>query len=80
LTAVIRQFSISPEDGAVTQMYLATSPEIEAKNIHGQYYVPFAEVATPSGYATTQENQTKLWDFTEKILYDNVPGYAGAGI
>ncbi|KAI8578695.1 hypothetical protein K450DRAFT_246083 [Umbelopsis ramanniana AG] len=80
LNAIIRQFSIDANDGAITQMYLATSPEVEAKDIHGQYYVPFAEPSTPSGYAATQENQTKLWDFTEKILSEKVPGYAGAGI
>ena len=30
---------ISPEQGALTQMYLATSEEVESKNIKAQYYV-----------------------------------------
>jgi retinol dehydrogenase-12 len=76
----IRAISIDTEDGAITQMYLATSPEVEEKDIRGQYYVPYGEPATPWGYATSQENQTKLWDFTEKILHEKVPDYAGAGI
>jgi hypothetical protein len=36
--------------------------------------------ATPIGHATSQKNQTELWDFSEKILHEKVPGYAGAGI
>ena len=30
---------IGPEQGALTQMYLATSQEVESKNIKAQYYV-----------------------------------------
>jgi hypothetical protein len=31
--------NISPEKGALTQLYLATSPEVEQNNIKGKYYV-----------------------------------------
>jgi hypothetical protein len=31
--------AITPEKGALTQLYLATSPEVEEKNIRGEYYV-----------------------------------------
>ncbi|CAO3679550.1 unnamed protein product [Umbelopsis vinacea] len=72
--------SIDVEDGAITQMYLATSPEVEDQDIKGKYYVPYGVAATPIGHATSQKNQTELWDFTEKILHEKVPGYAGAGI
>ena len=78
--AIVHSMSIEAEDGAITQMYLATSPEVEEKDIHGKYYVPYAVEATPQSHATSQANQTELWDFTEKILYEKVPGYAGAGI
>ena len=30
---------MEPEQGALTQMYLATSQEVESKDIKGQYYV-----------------------------------------
>ncbi|KAH8551821.1 hypothetical protein BGW37DRAFT_455754 [Umbelopsis sp. PMI_123] len=76
----IRAMSMNAEDGAITQMYLATSPEVEQKDIRGQYYIPYASPSKPLSFATSQENQTTLWDFTEKILYEKVPGYAGAGI
>jgi hypothetical protein len=66
--------------GAVTQMYLSTSPEVEANDIRGQYYIPYGESATPAGHATSQENQTKLWDLSEKYLSEKVRGYTGASV
>jgi retinol dehydrogenase-12 len=80
LTFLVRSVSMNTEDGAITQMYLATSTEVEQRDIRGQYYVPYASPSKPFSHATSQKNQTKLWDFTEKILYEKVPGYAGAGI
>ncbi|CAO3682998.1 unnamed protein product [Umbelopsis vinacea] len=71
---------VTPEEGAITQMYLATSPEIEEKSIKGKYFVPYGKEATPNKHSTSEENQIQLWDFSEKILKEKVPGYAGAGI
>jgi hypothetical protein len=31
--------TITTEDGALTQLYLATSPEVETAKVKGQYYV-----------------------------------------
>jgi retinol dehydrogenase-12 len=73
-------FFIAPEDGARTQLYLATSPEIEKNSIKGKYFVPYGDEAQPNKHATSQENQTKLWDFTENLLKEKVPGYTGANI
>ena len=75
-----RWYFISPEDGAVTQLYLGTSPEIEEKNIKAKYFIPYGQEYTPLKAATTEENQTELWEFTEMILHEKVPGYTGAGI
>ncbi|GAB5587331.1 hypothetical protein Unana1_02231 [Umbelopsis nana] len=77
---ISRWYFISPEDGAVTQLYLGTSPEIEEKNIKAKYFIPYGQEYTPLKAATTEENQTELWEFTEKILHEKVPGYTGAGI
>lgn len=71
---------ISTEEVAITQMYLATSPEIEEKDIRSQYYVPYGVPGSIGRHASSQENQTKLWKFLEKILYEKVPGYEGAGL
>lgn len=35
----VSPFFITPELGALTQLYLATSPDVETKDIKGQYYV-----------------------------------------
>jgi hypothetical protein len=42
--------------------------------------VPYGKEATPNKHSTSEENQIQLWDFSEKILKEKVPGYAGAGI
>nr|CAG8516214.1 10061_t:CDS:2 [Entrophospora candida] len=34
-------FLITPDDGALTTLYCATSPEIENKNLRGKYFIPF---------------------------------------
>lgn len=81
MVSVMRNlFFIAPEDGAKAQLYLATSPEVEKKNIKGKYYVPYGDEAVPNKHSTSQENQTKLWDFTEDLLKEKVPGYTGANI
>ncbi|KAG2172687.1 hypothetical protein INT43_000034, partial [Umbelopsis isabellina] len=77
---IIDWMKINPQDGALTQLYLSTSPEIEKKDIRGKYYVPFASEATPQSHSTSQKNQTELWDYTEKILREKIPGYTDAGI
>ncbi|KAF9537940.1 hypothetical protein EC957_007442 [Mortierella hygrophila] len=33
----------SAEEGALTQLYLATSPEIENRDVTGQYFIPIAK-------------------------------------
>ncbi|KAF9332759.1 hypothetical protein BG006_004377 [Podila minutissima] len=33
---------VTPEEGALTQLYLATSPDVITKDIRGQYFVPTA--------------------------------------
>eukprot|EP00434_Breviolum_minutum_P037963 symbB.v1.2.033662.t1/scaffold4214.1/size43011/4 len=53
--------------GAVTQLYLATSPEIESKNIRGQYYRPQALHADPPKFST-YELEEKLWSVSEKLV------------
>ncbi|KAI8062419.1 hypothetical protein BC940DRAFT_278916 [Gongronella butleri] len=82
-TSMLRFFmrSIPVEDGAVTQMYLATSPEVDEKNIQGQYYIPMAQ---PSKPVTTLANDDKaaveLWEFTEALLAEKMPGYVKSSL
>jgi NAD(P)-dependent dehydrogenase (short-subunit alcohol dehydrogenase family) len=79
-TSFFNLFLITPEDGALTQLYLATSPEVEEKDVKGQYYVPFGVADKPRGVAASEDGPAALWEFTEKLLKEKVPGYEGATI
>ncbi|MBV8383604.1 MAG: hypothetical protein JOZ63_13425, partial [Planctomycetaceae bacterium] len=59
-----RLFAISPEEGAKTSIYLATSPEVEC--VTGQYFVN-AKVAQPSKEARDEETAWKLWEISEEL-------------
>lgn len=78
--AALNMFLATPEDGALTQLYLATSPDVEQKNIKAQYYVPFGVVGKPHGVAASNEEAVKLWEVTEKLLKEKVPNHKGASI
>jgi NAD(P)-dependent dehydrogenase (short-subunit alcohol dehydrogenase family) len=55
---------ISPEEGAVTSVYLATSPEVE--NITGQYFVRKQSVpSSPASHDRTL--QRELWRVSEQL-------------
>ncbi|KAF9199779.1 hypothetical protein BGZ49_010063 [Haplosporangium sp. Z 27] len=69
LTAVM---AMTPEVGALTQLYAATSPEIEDKDLRGRYFVPIANEIQPSPYALDEELQEKLWAFSEKLVKEKV--------
>ncbi|KAG0175164.1 hypothetical protein DFQ28_006004 [Apophysomyces sp. BC1034] len=73
-------FTIPTEDGALTQLFLATSPEVEEKKIRDQYYVPYARPGTVRGVATSSDKAVELWEYTEKLLQEKIPEYKGAGI
>ena len=48
LKPLFRTFGqITVEKGALTQLYLATSPDVENKPIRGQFYDPLASPSKP---------------------------------
>ncbi|KAI8883969.1 NAD(P)-binding protein [Backusella circina FSU 941] len=63
------------EDGALNQLYAATSPEIEEKKYKGQYFVPYAAIGKPSGVANSENAPKELWEFTEKLLAEKITDY-----
>lgn len=79
-TTILNLFLSTPADGALTQLYLATSPEVEEKDVRGQYYVPFGVPDKPRGVAAAEDQPAILWEFTENLLREKVPGYEGAPI
>ncbi|KAJ3114593.1 hypothetical protein HDU96_001895 [Phlyctochytrium bullatum] len=61
---------VPAEYGCLTQLYAATSPEIDTKNISAEYLVPTAIVGQPSDLATNKELAAKLWTWSEKIIQE----------
>ncbi|CAG8538111.1 11951_t:CDS:2 [Dentiscutata erythropus] len=65
-------FMISPEDGALTQLYCATSPEIEEKNLRAKYFVPYGELGETNAQAKDEELAKQLWEFSEKFVKEKL--------
>jgi NAD(P)-dependent dehydrogenase (short-subunit alcohol dehydrogenase family) len=69
-------FSISPEKGARTSVYLATAPELAS--VTGQYFAG----AKPSGAVNrfdTEENRALLWNKSLESLEDGAAAARRAG-
>ncbi|TPX44240.1 hypothetical protein SeMB42_g02610 [Synchytrium endobioticum] len=61
-------FTVKPEIGARTQIYLATSGEVERKSIRGLYLVPTAKIRPPSKLGQRKELAAELWDMSMNIV------------
>lgn len=59
-----KNFAISPEKGAKTIVYLASSPEVA--NVTGKYFYKCHE-ATPTREAQDDDAARRLWEETEKL-------------
>lgn len=57
-------FFLSPEKGADTAVYLASSPDVEG--VTGKYFVK-REQAEPSAEADDREAAARLWDVSERL-------------
>ncbi|KAG2227744.1 hypothetical protein INT45_004786 [Circinella minor] len=72
---------VSVDEGALTHLYLATSPEVEEQSIHGEYYTPIAKRGkASSSYTKSEKEAKKAWSTVEKLIKEKVPDYSGAGI
>ncbi|KAF9415804.1 hypothetical protein BGZ94_010392 [Podila epigama] len=56
------------DDGALTQLYCASSPEIEEKKLSGRYFVPDAHELRPSPYAMSKDLQERLFKYSEDFV------------
>ncbi|KAK3820020.1 MAG: hypothetical protein J3Q66DRAFT_281118 [Benniella sp.] len=63
-----------PEIGCLNQVFCATSPEIEEKNLRGRYFVPVGIECRH--HALDEELQEKLWEFSEKLVREKLKGSA----
>ncbi len=70
LFGIVTQFAaISPEEGAQTSIYLASSPEV--RGVTGQYFVK-KQIKTPSAAARDSYLQEKLWRVSEELTAPRV--------
>ena len=59
---------MAPIDGALTPLFLSTSPTVETEDIRGQYYAPIAVPAQPSALGTDIAMAQKLWQQSEQLV------------
>jgi NAD(P)-dependent dehydrogenase (short-subunit alcohol dehydrogenase family) len=64
LVTLAKPFLITPEKGAETQVWLASSPEVEG--VTGKYFDKCKE-ARPSRAALEEDAPAKLWALSEKM-------------
>ena len=59
-----RPFSISAEQGAITPVYVASSPDVEG--INGQYFVK-CKVTGPTSAALDDDTAARLWEISTEL-------------
>ncbi|KAI9239389.1 MAG: hypothetical protein BYD32DRAFT_411400 [Podila humilis] len=64
--------AMKPEVGALTQLYCATSPEIENLDIRGRYFIPIANELEPNPIAFDEDLQERLWTWTEDTVKEKL--------
>jgi retinol dehydrogenase-12 len=62
------------EYGALTQLYLATSPEIEAKGVRGEYYFPCTRRSMDLMNPKAKDDQLveRLWTYSEELVKEKM--------
>jgi NAD(P)-dependent dehydrogenase (short-subunit alcohol dehydrogenase family) len=67
---VIKPFILSPDRGARTSVYLASSPEVA--DVTGEYFVR-CRPARPTRAARDPEAAVRLWEASEKLVAEHAP-------
>lgn len=63
--ALFNTAMMDPNSGALTQLYVATSPELAG--VTGKYFHPIARASQPSSLALNKTLQKELWEVSEKL-------------
>jgi len=70
LEKLLSVFGYTPEEGVLTQIYLATSPEIELYDIRGKHFDPIAQETVVHEHANNLSLQSGLWEFSELLTLE----------
>jgi len=60
----------TPYHGALTTLYVATSPEIREQGWKGRYFVPIAKLGNARGLAKDMKRQKDVWELSERLLQE----------
>lgn len=63
----------APKEACLTQVYCATSPEIENRDVRGRYFIPIANELRPNPASEDVEAQEALWTYSEKLVQEKAP-------
>ena len=63
-TKLAKPFLLTPEEGARTSIYLASSPDVEG--VTGEYFIK-CRIAKPSSRARDDASARRLWEVSEKL-------------
>jgi len=66
IAVVVGQMPV--EYGVLTQLYAAVSPDIEEKNIRGQYLTPLVRITRPSDLALNTTLGDQLFDYSKRVV------------
>ncbi|CAK4722615.1 unnamed protein product, partial [Aphanomyces euteiches] len=61
-------FGSSVEKGALTQLYVATSPDVEKHKWQGEYFTPIAKLDTADKVIRDPELVDRLWKWTNEVI------------
>ncbi|KAJ3126519.1 hypothetical protein HK098_007419 [Nowakowskiella sp. JEL0407] len=64
--------AMNPAQGALTQLYLATSSEVEDMDYRGEYFTPIAVHSSSSKLSCDKSLRDRLWEFSEKLLKEKL--------
>jgi len=76
----IKYIAVSPDKGALTTLYAATSENFDKEKITGEYFVPYGEKEAGSKLARDEGLRKRLWEWTEKTIAEKMapPAHAEA--
>ncbi len=66
--SLYKPFARSPEAGADTSVYLASSPEV--REVSGRYFNPTQCLVKPSPTASNEQLARRLWEYSEAAVRD----------
>ena len=63
---------LTQDEGALTQLYVATSPDIVKNDIRGRFFIPIAVEEGLDDNALNEDLQEQLWVYSEKVVKEKL--------